>query len=42
VIAVVAHGLEDLAEALVVADVIADEVGDAHLVLNLVCSVEIV
>jgi hypothetical protein len=30
-IAVPAHGLEDLAKALVVADVVADEVGLAHL-----------
>jgi hypothetical protein len=30
-IAVPAHGLEDFAEALVVADVVADEVGLAHL-----------
>ena len=31
VVAVTAHGLEDLAEAVVVADVVADEVGLAHL-----------
>jgi hypothetical protein len=30
-IAVTAHGLENLAKALVVADVVADEVGLAHL-----------
>jgi hypothetical protein len=30
-IAVPAHGLENLAKALVVADVVADEVGLAHL-----------
>jgi len=29
-IAIVAHGLEDFAQALVVANVVADEVGDAH------------
>jgi hypothetical protein len=38
VIAVVAHGLEDFAQSLVVTNVVADEVGDAHLLLNLVCT----